>query len=99
MDWSLADRPLRLASGAAVIPTADGFLLVTPTEDFLTVDVEPERRQLVRALLAADVTPAHGGPRGTPIPPDCSTPWQVRGSSRRSRKGPPVRWSCSVTAS
>ncbi|MER7455883.1 hypothetical protein [Micromonospora sp. NPDC126480] len=57
MDWSLADRPLRLAPGAAVVPTADGFLLVTPTEDFLTVDVEPDRRELVVALLDGDVTP------------------------------------------
>ncbi|TDC85444.1 hypothetical protein E1193_02960 [Micromonospora sp. KC606] len=57
MDWSLADRPLRLAPGAAVVPTADGFLLVTPTEDFITIDVEPGRRDLVASLLAGDLTP------------------------------------------
>ncbi|TDB73106.1 hypothetical protein [Micromonospora sp. KC721] len=57
MDWSLVDRPLCLAPGAAVVPTADGFLLVTPTEDFITIDVETDRRELVASLLSGKLTP------------------------------------------
>ncbi|WP_422771391.1 hypothetical protein ACN28C_33040 [Plantactinospora sp. WMMC1484] len=57
MDWSLADRPLRLSRGAGVVPTADGFLLVTPGEDFITIDVEPDRRDLVASLLSGDLSP------------------------------------------
>ncbi|TDB76952.1 hypothetical protein [Micromonospora sp. KC723] len=57
MDWSLADRPPRLARGTAVVPTTDGFLLVTPTEDFITVDVEPGRRDLVASLLSGELSP------------------------------------------
>lgn len=58
MDWSAFARPVRLAAGAGIVPTDTGFLVVTPAEDFLTVSVEPDRRDLVTALLSGEVTAA-----------------------------------------
>lgn len=63
MDWSATARPLRLAAGTGVIPTDTGFLVVTPDEDFLAVSMEPDRRDLVAALLAGEVTAAEAAGR------------------------------------
>lgn len=66
---SLPSSPLRLATGTALVPTKTGWLLHTPTEEFLALTPEPAHAGLIGRVLYGQCSPleAHRQAEGAGI--------------------------------
>jgi hypothetical protein len=58
MDWTRIREPVRWRAGTAFVPTADGWLVHTPAEELLAVEVPEQDREPVARLFGSKLSPA-----------------------------------------